>query len=233
MKKALSIALTLMLTLSLLCMGAFAEATDFTGTWYTRMYGVEIVFVLNEGGAYTVSFSAMGETEESEGTWEVTSAGVVFDKGTEDEVVLTYDAQANSLTGMISGMELVFTREPVAAFELAPARSDAAPEEYDGQWAASLICLGEIQATPQDAQIDLFMTVEGGLNCLTMIIAGESTTINIAPEFSDGAMILNLDVADSSTPYVIVCQLLEDDSMSAVFPVEMFGQEAVFVLERN
>ena len=232
MKKALSIALTLMLTLSLLCGGAFAEATDFTGTWYTRMYGVEIVFDLNEGGAYTVSFSAMGEAEESEGTWEVTSAGVVFDKGTEDEVVLTYDAQANSLTGMISGMELVFTREPVAAFELAPARSDAAPEEYDGQWAASLICLGEIQAAPQDAQIDLLMTVEGGLNCLTMIIAGESTTINIVPEFSDGAMILNLEVADSSTPYVVVCQLLEDDSMSAVFPVEMFGQEAVFVLER-
>ena len=232
MKKALSIALALMLTLSLLCVGAFAEATDFTGTWYTRMYGVEIVFVLNEGGAYTVSFNAMGETEESEGTWEVTSAGVVFDKGTEDEVVLTYDAQANSLTGMISGMELVFTREPVAAFELAPARSDAAPEEYDGQWAASLICLGEIQAAPQDAQIDLLMTVEGGLNCLTMIIAGESTTINIAPEFSDGAMILNLEVADSSTPYVVVCQLLEDDSMSAAFPVEMFGQEAVFVLER-
>ena len=232
MKKTLSVVLSLVLALTMLGVAAPAEATDFTGTWYTRIYGIEMSFTLKDDGLYTVTFDYGDTVEESDGVWETSSTGIVFDKGTEDEVVLTYDAQANSLTGMISGMELVFTREPVAAFELAPARSDAAPEEYDGQWAASLICLGEIQAAPQDAQIDLLMTVEGGLNCLTMIIAGESTTINIVPEFSDGAMILNLEVADSSTPYVVVCQLLEDDSMSAAFPVEMFGQEAVFVLER-
>ena len=232
MKKTLSVALSLILALTLLGAAALAEAADFTGTWYTRVYGVEMSFSLNEGGLYTVSFDAMGEVEESEGTWEVASTGIVFDKGTADETVMTYDAQADTLTGTIGGMELVFTRELTAAFELAPARSDAAPEDYNGQWAATLFCLGELQTTPQESQFELFMTVEGGLNCLTMIIAGESTTINIAPEFSDGAMILNLEVADSSTPYVVACQLLEDDSMSAAFPVEMFGQEAVFVLER-
>ena len=233
MKKALSIALTLMLTLSLLCVGAFAEATDFTGTWYTRMYGVEIVFVLNEGGAYTVSFSAMGEAEESEGTWEVTSAGVVFDKGTEDEVVLTYDAQANSLTGMISGMELVFTREPVAAFELAPARSDAAPEEYDGQWAATILCLGDVQVKPQEFQFELRLTVEDGQSILTLVVDGESAELSIVPEFSDGAMILTIEEEDGSAAYTIVCQMLEDGSMSVTFPEEFFGDVAVFALERN
>ena len=190
-------------------------------------------FSLNEGGLYTVSFDAMGEVEESEGTWEVASTGIVFDKGTADETVMTYDAQADTLTGTIGGMELVFTREFTAAFELAPARSDAAPEDYNGQWAATLFCLGELQTTPQESQFELFMTVEGGLNCLTMIVAGENITLNIAPEFSDGAMILNMDAADGSASYVVVCQLLEDGSMSAAFPAEIFGQEAVFVLERN
>ena len=190
-------------------------------------------FSLNEGGLYTVSFDAMGEVEESEGTWEVASTGIVFDKGTADETVMNYDAQADTLTGTIGGMELVFTRELTAAFELAPARSDAAPEDYNGQWAATLFCLGELQTTPQESQFELFMTVEGGLNCLTLIVAGENITLNIAPEFSDGAMILNMDAADGSASYVVVCQLLEDGSMSAAFPAEIFGQEAVFVLGRN
>ena len=233
MKKTLSVALSLILALTLLGAAALAEAADFTGTWYTRVYGVEMSFSLNEGGLYTVSFDAMGEVEESEGTWEVVSTGIVFDKGTADETVMTYDAQADTLTGTIGGMELVFTRELTAAFELAPARSDAAPEDYNGQWAATLFCLGELQTTPQESQFELFMTVEGGLNCLTMIVAGGNTALTIAPEFSDGAMILNMDAADGSASYVVVCQLLEDGSMSAAFPAEIFGQEAVFVLERN
>ena len=232
MKKPLSVALSLILALTLLGAAALAEAADFTGTWYTRIYGLEMSFSLNEGGLYTVSFDAMGEVEESEGTWEVASTGIVFDKGTADETVMTYDAQADTLTGTIGGMELVFTRELTAAFELAPARSDAALEDYNGQWAATLFCLGELQTTPQESQFELFMTVEGGLNCLTMIVAGGNTALNIAPEFSDGAMILNMDAADGSASYV-VCQLLEDGSMSAAFPAEIFGQEAVFVLERN
>ena len=232
MKKTLSVALSLILALTLLGAAALAEAADFTGTWYTRVYGVEMSFSLNEGGLYTVSFDAMGEVEESEGTWEVASTGIVFDKGTADETVMTYDAQAGTLTGTIDGMELVFARESTAAFELAPARSDTAPEDYNGQWVASLFCLGELQTTPQESEFELFMTVEGGLNCLTMIVSGENITLNIAPEFSDGAMILNMDAADGSASGVVVCQLLEDGSMSAAFPAELFGQEAVFVLER-
>lgn len=50
MKKTLSVALSIMLALTLLCSAAFAEAVDFTGTWYTRLYGMEMTFTLNEGG---------------------------------------------------------------------------------------------------------------------------------------------------------------------------------------
>lgn len=231
MKKILSFALSLMLALTLLGTAAFADADGFAGTWYTRIYGVEMSFTLKDDGLYTVTFDYGDTAEGSEGVWETTSTGIVFDKGTADEVFMTYDAKADTLTGVISGMEMVFTNEPAAAFELAPARSDAAPEDYDGQWAATLLCLGEIQTTPQESQFDLLMTVEGGLNCFTMIIEGQSYTLNIVPEFADGAMLLNM--SDGTTTSSIVCRLLEDGSMSAAFPAEIFGQEAVMVLEKN
>ncbi|MGN0761756.1 MAG: hypothetical protein ACI4MK_00135 [Aristaeellaceae bacterium] len=230
MKKILSFALSLMLALTLLGTAAFADAGGFAGTWYTRIYGIEMSFTLKDDGLYTVTFDYGDTVEGSDGVWETTSTGIVFDKGTADEVVMTYDAKADTLTGVISGMEMIFTSEPAAAFELAPARSDAAPKDYDGQWAATLLCLGEIQTTPQESQFDLLMTVEGGLNCFTMIIEGQNYTLNIVPEFADGAMLLNM--SDGTTSSSIVCRLLEDGSMSAAFPKEMFGQEAVIVLER-
>ena len=231
MKKILSFALSLMLALTLLGTAAFADADGFAGTWYTRIYGIEMSFTLKDDGLYTVTFDYGDTVEESDGVWETSSTGIVFDKGTADEVFMTYDAKADTLTGVISGMEMVFTSEPAAAFELAPARSDAAPEDYDGQWAATLLCLGEIQTTPQESQFDLLMTVEGGLNCFTMIIEGQSYTLNIVPEFADGAMLLN--ISDGTTSSSIVCRLLEDGSMSAAFSPEFFGQEAVMVLEKN
>lgn len=49
-----------MLALTLLSTVALAEATDFTGVWYTRGYGLEMAFPLYEGGLYTVSFDANG-----------------------------------------------------------------------------------------------------------------------------------------------------------------------------
>lgn len=230
MKKTLSVVLSLVLALTLLSVAAPAEATDLTGTWYTRIYGIEMSFTLTSDGLYTVTFDYGDATEGSSGVWETSSDGIVFDRGTADETVMTYDAKADTLTGVISGMEMVFTREPAAAFELAPARSDAAPEDYNGKWAATLLCLGKIQTTPQESQFDLLMTVEGGLNCFTMIIQGQNYTLNIVPEFADGAMLLNM--SDGTTTSSIVCRLLEDGSMNAAFPPEFFGQEAVIVLER-
>lgn len=231
MKKILSVALSLMLALSLLCAGAFAGTIDFTGVWYTSIYGIETVFTLNDDGSYALSFSAMGETEEDEGTWEAAADGILLDKGTADEMVLTYDAQSGSMSGMVGDMELVFTRES-AAFALPAALTDAAPEEFEGQWAAGLICIAEASVAPQDFGFELSMDVQKDLNCFTMTIDGAGFTLNVVPGFADGAMILNLDMADGSASYAIVCQLLEDGSMSASFPAEAFGQEAVFVLEK-
>lgn len=40
MKKILAFVLTLVLTLSMLCCGAMAEAADVTGEWYGDVFGM-------------------------------------------------------------------------------------------------------------------------------------------------------------------------------------------------
>lgn len=47
MKKLISLALTLFLTLTLLCAGAFAEADDHSGDWYADLYGFTLRLTLN------------------------------------------------------------------------------------------------------------------------------------------------------------------------------------------
>lgn len=229
MKKILTQALSLALILSLLCAGAAFAAADYTGVWYANIYGQEMALTLNDGGVYTVNFT--DESEGSDGVWEVTDDGVLLDKGTADETALIYDALTENLTGDLDGLQLVFAREFVP-MEFAAARTDAAPEEYDGGWAATRFILGDIQTTPEDAEVELFMHVEGGLNCLSMIIKDVNTTINIVPEYVDGAMILTMNAEDGSASYTVVCHLLEDGAMLAEFPVEFFGQEASFLLAK-
>ena len=47
MKKHISLALTLILTLTLLCTGAFAETIDHSGDWYADLYGFTLRITLN------------------------------------------------------------------------------------------------------------------------------------------------------------------------------------------
>ena len=63
MKKTLSVVLSLVLALTLLSVAAPAEATDLTGTWYTRIYGIEMSFTLTSDGLYTVTFDYGDATE--------------------------------------------------------------------------------------------------------------------------------------------------------------------------
>ena len=51
MKKLLSIAVSLILALTLLCAGAMAEAAELTGEWYGSLYGIVMTLTLNEDGS--------------------------------------------------------------------------------------------------------------------------------------------------------------------------------------
>lgn len=113
--------------------------------------------------------------------------------GTADELPLAYDAQSNTLTGDVSGVALVYSRR-------------TGPEAYNGQWAATLLRLGEIEIAPRDVEFEVLMTVEDGAVCMSVCFGEETVTLNIRPQFEDGAM-------------------------TVTFPAKLFGEEAVFVME--
>lgn len=232
MKKILSITLSLALLLSLLCMGVAFAATDYTGTWYTTLYGVEMILTLNSGNRYTVNVG--GESDGSDGTWEVTATGIILDKGSpSDETSLTYDAQAETLSGDVAGMQLVFTRENSSS-AFAAARTDATAADYAGSWEATLFVLGDVQIETNAADLslhtELSMTIDGNVNNFTIVLQDVNTTLALTPEYADGAMILT--ISDGATTYTVTCQLLEDGTMLATFPAELFGQEASYLLSR-
>ena len=210
MKKVLS--LVLALSMLLLCACASAD-TNYLGDWYADLFGTELKLTLNADGTYINS----GDNAEG-GTWESDASGIICDKGTADELPLAYDAKANTLTGDVSGVALVFSRR-------------TGPEAYNGQWAATLLRLGEIEVAPKDVDYEVLMTVEDGLVVMSLNFGEETVTLNIQPQFEDGAMILPLDMADGSASYTVPCQLLEDGVMTVTFPADLFGEEAIFVLE--
>lgn len=210
MKKVLSLVVTL--SMLLLCACASAD-TNYIGDWYADLFGRELKLTLNADGTYINS----GDNAEG-GVWEADASGIICDKGTADELPLAYDAQSNTLTGDVSGVALVFSRR-------------TGPEAYNGQWAATLLRLGEIEAAPRGVEFEVRMTVENGLVCMSLCFGEEAVTLNIQPQFEGGAMILPLDMADGSASYTVPCQLLEDGTMTVTFPADLFGEEAILVLE--
>lgn len=210
MKKVLSLVLALFVIL--LCACASAD-TNYIGDWYADLFGTELKLTLNADGTYINS----GDNVEG-GTWEANASGIICDKGTADELPLAYDAKANTLTGDVSGVALVFSRR-------------TGPEAYNGQWAATLLRLGEIEVAPRDVEFEVLMTVEDGAVSMTVCFGEETVTLNIQPRFEDGAMILPLDMEDGSASYTVPCQRLEDGTMTVTFPADLFGEEAIFVME--
>lgn len=227
MKKLLSIAVSLILALTLLCAGAMAEAAELTGEWYGSLYGIVMTLTLNEDGSYTL---AMDSEDPESGVWELDGSDLILDRGTDDEVTFAYDADEVSLAMDLDGMAFLFTREPVAAFELAAARADATLEEYAGSWDCTLVSMMGMQLPPEEAEIEMSLVIEGESAQLTLGIFGEPETIDLVPAFADGALTLTIPASyEGEEDSVITFQLLEDGTMSAT--TLLFDEELIFVLE--
>ena len=98
MKKLVPLALTLILTLTLLCAGAFAEAIDHSGDWYADLYGYTLRITLNPDGSYTNAID--GEDPDS-GVWEMAGTNVLLDKVQTRMMSLTKLKQNISVLGHI------------------------------------------------------------------------------------------------------------------------------------
>ena len=213
MKKIFSGIIAMILLISVLCTGAMAEAADITGDWYADFYGMTMTMTLNEDGSY-IMLMDIDEEDSSEGTWEFDGSNLIMDKGTDDEMTLAYDPEAVSFYADQDGMEFLFTREAPVAFEAAPARIDAAIEEFAGAWTCTLIDAMGLQAPPELMELNMSAVIDG--NTVTLIMPemlDEEVTLDGI--FADGTLTVTVPAeSEYSEDMVFTIQLLEDGTMS-------------------
>ena len=229
MKKIFALLLTLAMLVGAV---ALAEAADLTGTWYLNelnldgvalspaSMGLEMTIVLNEDGTTTATYEGEGESETGEGTWSVD--GDVITITIEDD---PYDFTLvdGNLVSDDEDMGMTFGREKVEGetYEPAPAKEDAALEDYAGDWTATKLGFGAMFLDPS--------LVFGEDSDITAAIEGSTVTLNgylffdetIETEFADGALVYTYP--EDSIMYSgssITIQVLEDDSLSVLLASE-------------
>ena len=224
MKKMFSMLLTAAMILAMLCCGAFAEAADVTGEWYGSLFGMVMTMTLNEDGTYTIE---MDGEEPDDGAWKLDGEELILDEDSDDGLVFAYDGE--SLYAEAEGIEFLFTREPVEVFEAAPARTDAALEEFAGDWSCTLVSMMGMQMPPEMAEVEMALSIEGETATMTLGLFGEPETVELPVTFADGALTLTIPADyEGGEDSVFTIQLLEDGTMSAASM--MFEEEIVFYL---
>ena len=224
MKKMFSMLLTAAMILAMLCCGAFAEAADVTGEWYGSLFGMVMTMTLNEDGTYVMD---MGDDDPADGTWRLDGDSLIMDEDSDDGLVFAYDGE--SLYAEAEGIEFLFTREPVEVFEAAPARTDAALEEFAGDWSCTLVSMMGMQMPPEMAEIEMALSIEGETATMTLGLFGEPETVELPVTFADGALTLTIPADyEGGEDSVFTIQLLEDGTMSVASM--MFEEEIVFYL---
>ena len=241
MKKlfAVIIALAMLLTVA-----AFADAADIAGDWYlteivmsgTSMspgdLGMSMSITLNaDGSAEAVAvIPGQGENKAS-GTWDVNG----------DVVTLTLDGSPQDFTyadgklsaANVGGVDMILTKDAPAGEAYAPAaaKGDAAIDEYVDRWVAV-----KVGAQGTYVPAEMLGSMLGG-EVGNFVLDVTESTIKMSgflfgdalPElpvtFEDGALKLEIEGQVS-----IVCQLLEDDTMSVAMSAS--GQSFEFIMER-
>lgn len=210
MKKTLSVLLLAALMLVALC-GAMAEAADVTGAWYASVFGMTMTLTLNEDGSYLME---MIDEEPETGDWKLDGETLIMDEGTEAETTLVCDGTSMTLD-LGEGLEVVFTREPIAAFEPSPARTDATLEEYAGEWVCTMLSTMGAQVSPDLMGVEMSMSIDGEGVVMTLGMFEEPITVELTAAFADGALTLVFPSEyEGGEDNVFTIQLLEDGSMS-------------------
>ena len=224
MKKILSVLLSAAMILAMLCGGAFAEAADVTGEWYGSLFGIAMTLTVNEDGTYVMD---MGDDDPTDGTWRLDGETMIMDEGSEEEIAFASDGE--SLYAEVEGLEFLFTREPVEVFEAAPARTDAALEEFAGTWNCTLVDMMGMQVPPEMAEMELTLTIDGENVCMIMGIFGEPTDVDLTGEFADGTLTVTVPSEyEGGEDSVFTIPLLEDGSMSVT--TLLMEEELVFYM---
>lgn len=228
MKKLIS----LILSLCLVCMliPAMADA-DVTGVWYMHTMkqgdvemeasaiGMNVTLTLNADGTGTMAMMGQG----SDATWTLDGDKITVTVADSPAVEGTFDGTTITLTQETeSGVaSMAFTREEVKAVELAPVKTTATAEEFEGEWTCAYVDVAGmiIDAQTAYAAAAASGTETGSLPVLKiengkMTMSGnESTSAMLGGNaveltYADGAMTYAVSFGETSIEFK--CVILED-----------------------
>lgn len=224
MKKLLATLIALTMLVSAVVCGAVAETADITGEWYGSVFGMSMTMTLHEDGTYTMS---MAGEEAEPGTWSFDGTTLTLDEGSEGESAFAYDGE--SLSASMEGMDFVFTREPIATFEPAPARTDAALEEFSGSWNATTIGIMGMYLSPDVIGAGISLDIDGTTVVMTIIQEdSEPEAVTVEATFADGVLTVADPTSTEESSTFWTLSLLEDGTMSMF--TQMEGIEMTYYL---
>ena len=234
MKKRLAFLLAAALTVT----AAFTVAAeeDVTGEWYANLYGMPMTLILDENGEYTMEMEAFEEEEGEEpqtGTWELDGESVIMDKGGEDEISFAYDGE--TLYADMDGMEMLFSRDPEAAAGFVPAeiRTDAAIEEFAGDWTGTELSAFGMTAPLEMMEVEkVELGIKENLVSFTMagFLFGEWELPDLEGELKDGALTFTVPAEDEYSEDTEWSARLHEDGMLSL-AVTIMDEEFVFYME--
>ena len=219
MKKLISLVLALCMACMLI--PAMAEE-DVSGDWYGSLMGMGVQLTLNADGSYTISMSG---TVAEEGTWKAEDGKVITTPSSESPAT-EFAIQDASLYLSADGMEMTMTRNPEDApsVEIAEVKTDAAVEEFYGEWTCSAV---QVEGMTLDA--DAYTAAAGDTLPSLSIAEGSvkfvgedmiSVMLNLftlEPAFADGAITATgtLGEGDTASTMTIQLQMLQDGQIKA------------------
>lgn len=111
----------------------------------------------------------------------------------------------------------------------AAARTDAALEEFAGDWSCTLVSMMGMQMPPEMAEVEMALSIEGETAVMTLGLFGEPETVELPAVFADGALTLTIPADyEGGEDSVFTVQLLEDGTMSVT--TLLFEEEVVFYM---
>lgn len=226
MKKLLSVLLAMVLALTMLA-GAVAETVDVTGTWSTTLMGMNVTFVINADGTYTLDIAGL---ESVDGTWEYQDDGnLLLDKGTDEEAVAVVGDETLSVTE--SGMVMDFVRGEAGLAETTDftMRADATLEELQGEWSMTSIVMMGFEMSAELADTTAAVGVQDS-NVVFHDLMGDTSLegVLVPLEFSEGA--LRMELQDETSTQVWTIGLLADGRLN--FTMNVDGLEIAMLMEK-
>ncbi len=212
MKKLIS--LLLALALCAMMIPAMAEE-DLTGEWFASFAGVAMTMTLNEDG--TAAMTAPGQEGEATGTWTLEGDQITI---TINDSPATGTVTEEGILLAEGGMELTFTREPVAMLIMADVKADAAEEEFYGEWTLAYLESEGVVVDPSavgmilpNVKLDAG-TVEFIATSETDIFASIFNLMGLVSTYEDGKLLLTAAAEGANGSGTV--EMLEDGMIKVV-----------------